>query len=264
MAITDPTAAVPANPKSLNLLGIIVTPMTVEQIIDVMRRHVESRQRCVISSMNLHGIYNFRHDASFRALNGQSLVRVDGMPIVWIGRLLGQKINRSHRVTWVDLIGPVLRHAAANGWRIFYLGGRLEVLSAGLAEIGRQYPSLKLTGNHGYLDETHAEYLVNQINRFAPDVLLVGMGMPKQEHWINNNADSLCAPVIATAGACIEYLAGVVDTPPRWMGRWGLEWLYRLLKDPRRFWRRYLVECWAVIFFLLRRALGRDRRLYRP
>jgi N-acetylglucosaminyldiphosphoundecaprenol N-acetyl-beta-D-mannosaminyltransferase len=237
-------------PKTLDILGIQITPMTSDKIIEVVSEHIASRRRCVMSSMNFHGLYVYKKDSSFRALNRRSLARIDGMSIVWLARLLGLPVHRTHRVAWLDLIRPLLGVAADRGWRMYYLGGSPDVVSDGIAEIRRTYSKIAIDGHHGYLAHDGGREVRDRIRAFAPDMLIVGMGMSVQEKWILENENALEVPVIATAGACIEYVAGAVKTPPRWLGPCGLEWLYRLTTDPKRFWRRYLIEPWTVLLFL--------------
>jgi N-acetylglucosaminyldiphosphoundecaprenol N-acetyl-beta-D-mannosaminyltransferase len=89
--------------------------------------------------------------------------------------------------------------------------------------------------------------VLEEINRIRPQLLLIGMGMPRQEHWVYDNLEHLAANAIVLSGACFDYIAGAIPTPPRWMGQIGLEWLYRLATEPRRLWRRYLLEPWALL-----------------
>jgi N-acetylglucosaminyldiphosphoundecaprenol N-acetyl-beta-D-mannosaminyltransferase len=209
--------------------------------------------------MNLHGLYVYISDPAFRTLNRRSVPVIDGTPIVWLAKLLGLPVEQKHRVAWIDLIDPLLEAATTRGWRVFYLGSKSEVISAGLAEIRRIYPALAIEGHHGYLSPESAYRVQKRVQAFAPDILIVGMGMSVQEKWILDNERALHVPVIATAGACIEYVANAVRTPPRWLGAWGLEWLYRLATDPMRFWHRYLVEPWVVLIFLAARGLGKHQ-----
>ncbi len=111
------------------------------------------------------------------------------------------------------------------------------------------------------MDRRDDELVVEKINAFRPHVLMVGMGMPRQERWILHRFDELDANAILQSGACFDYVAGAIPTPPRWLGRFGLEWLYRLACEPVRLWRRYLVEPWLVGAWLVRDLL---RRLGRP
>jgi N-acetylglucosaminyldiphosphoundecaprenol N-acetyl-beta-D-mannosaminyltransferase len=104
---------------------------------------------------------------------------------------------------------------------------------------------------HGYFDANpesqENERVLNAIEAYKPHILMVGMGMPRQEYWIQQNLKRLCANVILPAGAAIDYVAGAVPTPPRWAGRLGLEWAFRLTAEPQRLWRRYLVEPWSIL-----------------
>jgi N-acetylglucosaminyldiphosphoundecaprenol N-acetyl-beta-D-mannosaminyltransferase len=150
---------------------------------------------------------------------------------------------------------PLMHKAAESGWRVYYLGAEESVLQRGLANIRAQCPGISITGHNGYFDPRpdHPENnaIVQDINAYRPHVLVVGMGMGRQERWIMDNLDRLEVNGIGTSGACIEYFAGAVPTPPRWLGPIGLEWLYRLCTNPRRFAWRYLVEPWLVLGFIL-------------
>ncbi len=146
--------------------------------------------------------------------------------------------------------------AAKKGWRIFYLGSAPGIAKHGTEKLQQEYPELKISTAHGFFDpipgDNDNEMVIEAINDYQPDILMVGMGMPRQEIWVLNNLEKLHAKVILTCGACMDYIAGEIPTPPRWMGRVGLEWLYRLLSEPGRLWKRYLVEPWFLGGLLVR------------
>src|SRR5262249_2952158 len=175
--------------------------------------------------------------------------------LVFFGKLLGLWLSRWQRLTPLDWIRPLLADAQQRGWRVFYLGSRPGVADKGAALLKAEFPGLSLETAHGYFDARHKSAenraVLETINRFAPDLLLVGMGMPRQEPWIAENRKGLNARAIFNVGGLMDSLAGETPTPPRWMGRVGLEWLFRLCSEPARLWRRYLVEPWFVmkIFF---------------
>lgn len=151
---------------------------------------------------------------------------------------------------------PLMEEAANKSWRIFYLGSKPGVAEQGAVILRRKFPGLKIACSHGYFDtsEESEENLtvIKAINDYKPHVLMVGMGMPRQEHWISQNLERIQPNAILTSGACLDYVAGAIPTPPRWMGRMGLEWLYRLLTEPTRLWRRYLLEPWFLGTLFLR------------
>ena len=254
---------------SYEVFGAKITPTTKYDLVEIAARHIEAGRGCVIAYQNLHGLYVSRSDAQFRELHVRpdTYVHVDGMPIVWLGRLAGLDVLPEHRVTLVDWIWPLLEAAARGGWRVYSLGGSEAVADAGRSAILRRLPALDLRGHNGYFSENDVEAnaaIVDEIQSFEPNLIIVGMGMGRQERWILKHADELGETVIVNVGACMEYLAGAVRTPPRWMGRAGLEWLFRLGENPRRFAYRYTVEPFIVFAsiasWLFRDRFSRDRR----
>jgi N-acetylglucosaminyldiphosphoundecaprenol N-acetyl-beta-D-mannosaminyltransferase len=175
--------------------------------------------------------------------------------------MLGVPLSRANRVTYNDWIGPLMTEAARHGWRVFSLGGAPGVFEAAAAKLRAAHPGLILDGAHGYFDATpgsaETAAVLERIAAFRPNVLLVGMGMPRQEHWVRANRDALTANATLMAGAAMDYVAGVVPTPPRGASSFGLEWLWRLAAEPGRLWRRYLIEPWYVMGLVLAAWLRR-------
>lgn len=248
----------------VEMLDAYICPLTITQLHRIIREAVTSGEQTVITSQNLHGIYLFHRNEKMRALHKISYPRIDGMSIIVLGRLLGYDVTREQRVTWVDWIGPFLHEAVREEWRIFYLGSSDETVAKGSEMLRAQYPGLKITVRGGYFDmspDSHDNNAVLQdIDQYGPDILLVGMGMPRQEAWIYDNLRRLNVSCILTCGALMEYIAGAVPTPPRWMGRLGLEWLYRLLSEPRRLAHRYLIEPWFLTGLIIRSFVRRSGR----
>jgi N-acetylglucosaminyldiphosphoundecaprenol N-acetyl-beta-D-mannosaminyltransferase len=234
------------------LLGVWVDPLTMVDLHALVARAVAERERCIIGHHNTHSVYLYHRDLRMRAFYEHAdNIHIDGMPLIFLGRLLRLPLRREHRVTYVDWIRPLASDAAHRGYRVFYLGSKPGVAERGAAALRRDLPALTIATHHGFFDRTAGAEANNRvlatIRDFRADILMVGMGMPQQEHWIAQNAHDIDAPVILTAGACMDYVAGAAPTAPRWMGRWGLEWLHRLASDPARLWKRYLVEPWFVL-----------------
>ena len=243
--------------RTFTLLDVRANPLSIEQMITLTSRAVERGEQRLVGSVNLHELYLWHRDETMRAFARRAdWLRVDGMPVVWLARGLGWPLARSDRVTWVDFIGPLMAAAAREGWRVFHLGCRPGVGESAAARLRRDHPGLEVATRHGFFDASPGhpdnEALLDAITRFQPQVLLVGMSMPRQERWILENLDRLPANVIYTCGACFEYVAGVLPTPPRWAGMAGLEWAFRLAAEPRKLWRRYLVEPWFLLRLYVR------------
>ncbi len=239
------------------LLGVRVHAMTIPEMHMLIDQAVQEGRRLLMVSQNLHSIYLYPRTTDLRALQDKAdHIRIDGIPIVYFGRLLGFPLGKAHRTGWMDWIDPFMQEASHKNWRVFYLGSKPGVSDKGADILRRRYPDLTIATMHGYF-KTGAEspdnlQVLNMINEFRADILIVGMGMPRQESWILRNYDAISAPVILTSGACMDYVAGEIAIPPRWLGPIGLEWLYRLLSEPKRLWRRYLIEPWYACGLFLR------------
>jgi N-acetylglucosaminyldiphosphoundecaprenol N-acetyl-beta-D-mannosaminyltransferase len=218
-------------------------------------------ERWIIAHHNLHSVYLHHRDPKMRAFFARAhVVHIDGMPLIYWARVLGYPVTKQHRVTYVDWVHPLMATAAAEGWRVFYLGGKPGVAARAAEKLRRQYSGLVLETRHGYFTPEENDAVLEEIARFQPHVLMVGMGMPRQEHWVLDNLERISANAILTAGACFDYVAGVIPTPPRWMGRMGLEWLYRLWSEPRRLARRYLLEPWFLVPLVITDLINYARR----
>jgi N-acetylglucosaminyldiphosphoundecaprenol N-acetyl-beta-D-mannosaminyltransferase len=237
--------------KAINLLGVSVHKLTMLCQVENISISIYNNKHQIFANHNLHSIYIYHHDNKMRSFYDISdYINIDGMPLVLIGRLLGHSLTRDNRMTCLNWIPLVLTDAEKRGWRIFYLGSRPGIAEQGSGVLKLKYPKLQISSFHGYFDadpgSDENQQIISKINEYRPHILMVGMGMPRQEHWIVDNLAELNANVIINVGAYIDYVAGVIPTPPRWMGRVGLEWLYRLLSEPKRLWFRYLVEPWYL------------------
>lgn len=242
-------------------LGLRFHPVTKQQLLDELFRARGPGDKMVLGGANLHGLYVSCMDQEYdRLLQApDTLVIVDGMPVVPMLRMLGYKVGRRHRTTWLDWFPDALARAEREGRSVYILGHTADVLKEGLAKARAKWPALRIDGAHGFfnIEEQSAEAAraIDCVNAFKPDILFLGMGMPRQEQFAYRFRSRIDAPVIGLGGAAFAYFAGFEPTPPRWMGRVGLEWLYRLAASPRRLAFRYLIEPGLLAFFLIRRAI---------
>jgi N-acetylglucosaminyldiphosphoundecaprenol N-acetyl-beta-D-mannosaminyltransferase len=246
--------------KFYKLLGIKVNALTLKNLNTLVEQAIKFKKHQIIGNHNLHSVYLFHQDPKMRSFYDQAdYIQIDGMPIVLLGRLFGLPLQRQHRVTYADWTPHIIAQAAQNGWRIFYLGGKPGVAEIGANRLRQQYPTLEVATAHGYFNTqpTSAENqsILAAIQAYKPHILMVGMSMPRQEHWILDNLEQITANVILPSGAAIDYVAGVVPTPPRWAGTLGLEWLFRLVAEPKRLWQRYLIEPWFLLKWFVKNGL---------
>jgi N-acetylglucosaminyldiphosphoundecaprenol N-acetyl-beta-D-mannosaminyltransferase len=246
--------------REVSFLGLRLHLATRNELLHLVAQQIEKRRQVTLANHNLHSLYLFLRQPMLREFYSQTeYCHIDGMPLVLLARLFGFPAERNHRVTYVDLIHPLMERAARNRWRVFYLGSAPGIAEQGAVAVRKAYPGLQIRTIQGYFsmekESGENQRVLESIREYAPHVLMVGMGMPRQELWIHENRQSLSANVILPCGAAMDYVAGVVPMPPRWAGRVGLEWAFRLFNEPRRLWQRYLVEPWFLVRIVLRELL---------
>jgi N-acetylglucosaminyldiphosphoundecaprenol N-acetyl-beta-D-mannosaminyltransferase len=247
----------------VNVLGVGVDPLTVEDLNAEIARLVRMRRRGLVLNVNAHCLNLCYEDAALRAFfNGAQVVFCDGAGVMLAARVLGGRIPA--RITYADWAWRLAAFAAAEGFSLFFLGARPGVAQAAAQRLKERHPGLKIAGvRHGYFDHEagspQSEAVVEEINTAAPDILLVGLGMPLQERWLMENAHKLEAGATLTGGAVFDYVSGRLSRGPRLLTSHGFEWLARLLVEPRRLWRRYLLGNPLFILRVLKQRLGASR-----
>jgi N-acetylglucosaminyldiphosphoundecaprenol N-acetyl-beta-D-mannosaminyltransferase len=253
---------------AVKFLDIAVHPTTVASLTDLVCEGISTKQKWVIANHNLHSLYLYHKDVSS---NEESLLKryfgrakcthIDGMSIVALARMYGYDVRREHRTAYTDWIPSLMGAAVERQWKVFYLGSAPGVTQRGAEVLCQRFPGLQLKVRDGFFNtdvrSSENTAVLEQIAAFRPHLLMVGMGMPRQERWIETNFDRIHANVMLASGAALDYVAGAIPTPPRWTGRLGLEWAFRLASEPKRLSSRYLVEPWSVLKWILEDATGR-------
>jgi N-acetylglucosaminyldiphosphoundecaprenol N-acetyl-beta-D-mannosaminyltransferase len=200
---------------------------------------------------------SYDHEEYARKVNGADLIVTDGMPLVWMQQLQGKR--GASRVRANDLMIMLCAFAEKNNLSVGFYGGRQEVIDAILERAKKDFPNLRVAYAFSppfrALNEEEDARITAEINRAAPDILFMGLGCPKQENWMAAHNDKLKA-VMLGVGASFDFFAGNVRESPEWMGKLGLEWLFRLTQEPKRLWKRYLILnprfVWLAAMQLLR------------
>jgi N-acetylglucosaminyldiphosphoundecaprenol N-acetyl-beta-D-mannosaminyltransferase len=223
-----------------------IDAVTREQALDVVEALVRSGAGGAVFTPNVDHVIVADENARMRAAYERvSLSLVDGMPLLWASRLLGEPLPE--KVSGSDFVMPLLERAAARAWRVYFLGGAPGVAALARERLREQLPGLDVVGIDAPRIEVDAppeerEAVLASVRAARPDVVLVALGAPKQEIWIDGAREALRPAVLLGIGASLDFIAGTVTRAPRWMSETGLEWLYRLSREPRRLWRRYLVR----------------------
>ena len=253
------------NPRSwherrIRIGALPVDSVTLEGALDAIDDLVRAKQGGTVFTPNVDHVVQAENDLRFRASYADvSLSLVDGMPLLWAARLL--KTPLPEKVSGSDLIMPLMRRAAARGYRVYFLGG-----APGAAELARQklleqLPALQVVGiDDGRIDVDAGpeaqQPITDRIAAAKPDLLLVALGAPKQELWSHEQRDRLGSVVAVGVGASLDFIAGSQRRAPRWMSQSGLEWAYRLAQDPKRMAGRYLLRDPEFFGIVAKQMLG--------
>lgn len=237
-----PAATLPPVAQA-SLLGTRLAITDYERALDWIDAAVACGVREYLCVAAVHTVMEAREDAALRAAVDRAAFTVpDGQPLAWGLRALGHDIRA--RVYGPELMDRACARAAATGRRFYLYGGRDEAALGKLRDaLLARHPGLQIVGGwsppHRELTDAERDEVAARINAAAPDVVWVGIGVPKQEMWMAAMRDRLDAPVLIGVGAAFDFLAGLVPQAPGWMQRHGLEWAFRLMQEPRRLWRRY-------------------------
>ena len=240
------------------LLGQPMDLVRSEEVLHFIAGRVEQGSGAIIANHNVHSLYLLRRSAGLQAFYEHAdLVEVDSTPLLLWAKFTARKSSRRfHRCTYLDWRNAFWSVASRRHWKVFYLGAAPGVAAMAAERIAREFPNVTIAVHNGYFDATLGsednERVLGKIAEFGPQILLVGMGMPRQEEWIAQNITVLKGYVVLSVGAAFDYEAGVQQAAPRWAGKLGMEWLYRLVSNPRRMVRRYCVEPWFLIAMLIR------------
>lgn len=242
------------------LFGVQLHDISLDDLHRAVIEVVLAKQRAVVANVNIHAM-NLAYERPWlrKFLNRADIVFCDGFGVKWGVRLLGHNI--SHRYTPPDWIEQLSEIGCEYSFSFFFLGARPGVAEKAAARLKERLPNLQIVGtNHGYFEKTSGnrenEAIIQKINTAKPNILVVGFGMPLQERWLMENWDRLEVNVAITAGALFDYISGRLVRAPRWMTHHGFEWMGRLVIEPRRLWRRYLIGNPLFVWRVIKERLG--------
>ncbi len=249
----------PTGPDGVKyLFGVPLHALTMEQVLDRVDEAIAHRERLLIGVVNAAKLVNMTRDPALRrAVLDANMILADGMSVVWASRLLRQRLPE--RIAGIDLMLAMLDRGQRMGRRVYCLGASQEVLDAAVARMVAWYPGIVIAGRrHGYFDVSEEAEIAAEIRASRADILLVAMTSPKKEEFLARWFRHIEVPVCHGVGGSFDVLAGKVRRAPKSWQRLGLEWLYRVVQEPRRMWRRYLVTNTLFCGMLLRELSGRE------
>lgn len=228
---------------------------TVERCRDLVRSRAVAQHVCV----NAAKLVALQRDRRLREIVARcDIVSADGQAVVWASRILGKPLPE--RVAGIDLMYELITLAEREGWRVYFLGARREVLDRAIERIRERHPGLAVAGaRNGYFSDLEEEDVCAGIRAARPDILFVAMSSPRKEYWLGEHARRLGIPLSMGVGGALDVEAGIARRAPAWMQQAGLEWLYRLVQDPRRLLGRYLIGNTRFLA-LVAHELARRRR----
>ena len=240
----------------IKFLNTQVDNLTMTEAINEIDKLVQKRVPSYVVTPNVDHIVKLEKDEEFKNVyKNADLILTDGMPLIWISKLKGNPIKE--KVSGSDLFPKVCKLASNKGYSIFLLGAAEGVADKAAEKLKNKYKGLNIAGtyspSYGFEKKNdEIEKIVKIINECKPDILAVGLGAPKQEKFLYKYKDKLNVPISLAIGASIDFEAGNIERAPRWMQKSGLEWFYRLCKEPKRMFRRYIVEDFKILSIYLK------------
>jgi N-acetylglucosaminyldiphosphoundecaprenol N-acetyl-beta-D-mannosaminyltransferase len=229
----------PQGPQTLEVLRVPIARVTSDQALAEVERLYERDEPAFIAHTNAHTVNLAYEDPEYLGvLRRADLVLNDGKGMMLAARILGNRLPRDMNGNYFTPL--LLERCAQRGWPVFFLGAGPGVAAEAAAMLGERFPGLKVAGTHDGFFATD-EDAIAAIREAAADVVLVGMGNPLQERWIDRCLDRTGARIGVGVGAFFDFITGNVPRAPDWMNRYGLEWLHRLVQEPKRMWRRYVL-----------------------
>lgn len=243
----------------VDVLGVGISAIDMAVAVATIESWIACRESHYVCVTPVHSVMECQRDPELRCVfNASGLTTPDGMPLVWLCRLKGYRTVS--RVYGPDLMLALCERSVGRGYRHFFYGGAEGVPERLAASLQQRFPGLLVVGTYSPpfrpLTSEEDVQVVQMINEAAPDVVWVGLGSPKQDQWMAAHVGQLAAPVLIGVGAAFDFHAGRKKQAPLWMQRSGLEWLFRLLTEPRRLWRRYLISNPKFVFLVLAQVLG--------
>ena len=241
----------------INFFGLNLDIITVEETLNRISKFIETRQCVQHVVVNVAKLVYAQKDNELKEIiNSCPLVSVDGAGIILGAKLLG--INIPERVTGIDLMYKLIEYSALKGYRVYFFGAEERIVSKVVEIYRKKYPELIVAGyRNGYYSDEEEENIVLDIKNSKADIFFVAMGSPKKEIFLNKYSEMMEVPFTMGVGGSFDVVAGKVKRAPKWMQAINSEWVFRLIQEPKRMWRRYAVTNSEFAIMLVKEFFSR-------
>lgn len=235
----------------MNFLNTEIDNITMNEAIDRAEELIIKKKPSYVVTPNVDHIVKLENDKEFQEVYKYAdLILTDGMPLIWISKIKGNPIKE--KISGSDFFPKLCERAAKKGYSIFLLGAAEGVATKAAKNLKEKYEGLNIVGtyppSYGFeKKDDEIKMIIEMVNKAKPDILAVGLGAPKQEKFLHKYRNDLNVPISLAIGASIDFEAGNINRAPKWMQNCGLEWFYRLCKEPKRMFKRYLVDDLKII-----------------
>lgn len=246
--------------RRYRFLNTYVNAVSMEESVEYVEEVIQSRmptQHVVINALKINLM---EEDHKLQSIvNACPLINADGMSVLWGARILGLPLKE--RVTGVDLFLRLCERSAEKGYGIYLFGAKEEVVVKAKNELERRYPGLRICGyRNGYFTEADEPEIIRNMAGSGADIMFVGFSSPQKEYWIHEHIQEVNIPFIMGVGGSFDWVAGVTRRAPEWVEKWGFAWLFRLIQEPRRTWRRYLIGNPKFVMLVFKEKLKQIRQ----
>ncbi len=245
--------------RRIDIGGVAIDNLTLAECLHRLEELVANRKPVYVITPNVDHVVKLQKDADFRKVYEESALNLaDGVPLLWAAKFLGTPLKE--KISGSDLLPVICQLAAQKGFRLFLMGGRPTAADCAAVKLRQQFPGLQIVGKYsppfGFEKvDAQNQQIIELIKDAKPDILFVGLGAPKQEKWIYRWHTKYEVPVSIGVGVSFEFVAGMVVRAPAWMQKIGLEWFWRIMMEPGRLWRRYLIDDMQFFPLILKQKL---------
>ncbi len=238
--------------QQINFLDTTIDNLNIDETLSLIETSLDKKEKIIREDINAAKIVWMHNDPHLKEIIQQAdIINADGQSIIFASKFLGQPIKE--RVSGIDLMEHIISHADQKQWKIFFLGASEDIIVKTVNKYAQTYSKDIIAGyNHGYFIEEDEDNIVDIINSTNTDILFIGMPSPKKEYFVDKHFEKLNCYLLMGVGGSFDVVAGKISRAPVWMQKSGFEWLYRLLQEPGKMWKRYLYTNSMFIWLIIK------------